>query len=696
MSEERQLTEEDREKIVRLLESGTLENVTLALSLIEETAGQDDISRFFTKEVVLELICLGDSLFQATSIMMKCPITWKVFVEVLADPFIMTSRDYRSRKIDLCEFATFSSAALADVLNEEYHIDLSGLTSLSTVTAEHLSKHEGDLFLSGLKELSDAAAASLSEHAGELSLNGLTRLSDAAAKSLSKHKGSLSLNGLNGLSDTAAVQLASHDSLYTSQKIKRQIKKAVSASNQQARKSAKTGKTALTKKQAVKLRKLFRSKSADNVMIAVKLIDASEATNDDISDVLSSSVLNLLVNTWDATIWNSLAPLLNSYPNAKREFAELARKRIIKYQTTGWSAGSMSLCIGATEPLVAIIDECQIMENMAGTAESASSDMSDAGATILSKHNGSLSLSGLTTLSDAAAESLSKHEGGNLSLSRLRTLSDAAAESLSKHEGDLYLNGLRQLSESAAESLSKHEGNLKLLGLTSLSDAAAESLANHGGNIEISDLHKFSDLVLVLSDDKAHLSLPGHLALFKKIVACRRHLDLSGLTHLTDTAAKYLGKHKGLLNLSGLTDLSDASASSLSKHEGLPSYRYNRYDEFKLDGLDLRGLTKLSDSKTESLAKSTGRLNISGLKTISDGAAELLSKHDGVLVMDGLTKLSDAAALSLSKHELHLELRGITTISDTAARSLGKNQRRMTGGGPYHKYSNMLHTATGW
>ena len=666
MSDERKLTEEEREKIQRLLESGTLENINLALSLIEETANTDDISRFFTKEVVLELICLGDSLFQATSIMIKCPITWKVFVEVLADPFIMTSRDYRSRKIDFCEFATFSSAALSDVLNEEYHIDLSGLTSLSTVTAQHLSKHEGDLFLSGLKELSDAAAESLSEHAGELSLNGLTELSDAAAKSLCKHEGSLSLNGLNGLSDTAAIQLASHDSLYTSTKIKRQIKKAVSARNQQARKSAKMGKTALTKKQAVKLRKLFRSKSADNVLIAVELIDASEATNDDISDVLSSSVLNLLVNTWDAAIWNSLAPLLNSHPNAKREFAELARKR-----TTGWSAGSMSLCIGATEPLVAIIDECQIMENMAGT--SASSDMSDAGATILSKHNGSLSLSGLTTLSDAAAESLSKHEGGNLSLSRLRTLSDAAAE-----------------------SLSKHEGNLKLLGLTSLSDAAAESLANHVGNIEIPDLHKFSDLVLVLSDDKAHLSLPGHLALLKKLVACRRHLDLSGLTHLTDTAAKYLGKHKGLLDLSGLTDLSDASASSLSKHEGLPSYRYNRYDEFKLDGLDLRGLTKLSDSKTESLAKSTGRLNISGLKTISAGAAELLSKHDGVLVMDGLTKLSDVVALSLSKHELHLELRGITTISDTAARSLAINQRRMTGGGPYHKYSNMLHTATGW
>ena len=65
MSDERQLTDEDREKIQRLLESGSLENINLALSLIEETANTDDIARFFTKDVILELICLGDSLRQA-------------------------------------------------------------------------------------------------------------------------------------------------------------------------------------------------------------------------------------------------------------------------------------------------------------------------------------------------------------------------------------------------------------------------------------------------------------------------------------------------------------------------------------------------------------------------------------------------------------------------------------------------------
>ena len=91
-----------------------------------------------------------------------------------------------------------------------------------------------------------------------------------------------------------------------------------------------------------------------------------------------------------------------------------------------------------------------------------------------------LSLNGLTSLSDAAAESLSKYKGGLLSLEGLTSLSDAAAESLSKLKVNLYLQGLTSLSDAAAESLSKHKGgDLYLKGLKSLSDAAAESLSKH-------------------------------------------------------------------------------------------------------------------------------------------------------------------------------------------------------------------------
>ena len=66
----------------------------------------------------------------------------------------------------------------------------------------------------------------------------------------------------------------------------------------------------------------------------------------------------------------------------------------------------------------------------------------------------------LTQLSDAAAESLSKHQG-YLNLSSLTELSDAAAESLSKHqEENLSLDGLAELSDAVAEPLSKYQGQI--------------------------------------------------------------------------------------------------------------------------------------------------------------------------------------------------------------------------------------------
>ncbi|MBM3417230.1 MAG: hypothetical protein FJY20_12535 [Bacteroidetes bacterium] len=44
----------------------------------------------------------------------------------------------------------------------------------------------------------------------------------------------------------------------------------------------------------------------------------------------------------------------------------------------------------------------------------------------------------------------------------MTSLSDAAAESLGKHERSLELNGLTSLSDAAAESLAKHKGYLGL------------------------------------------------------------------------------------------------------------------------------------------------------------------------------------------------------------------------------------------
>ena len=77
--------------------------------------------------------------------------------------------------------------------------------------------------------------------------------------------------------------------------------------------------------------------------------------------------------------------------------------------------------------------------------------LSDAAAEALSKHHGELSLSGLTSLSDAAAEALGRHKGGWLRLHCLETLSDAAALSLSKHEGVLELRDIHGLYDQLSE-----------------------------------------------------------------------------------------------------------------------------------------------------------------------------------------------------------------------------------------------------
>ena len=258
--------------------------------------------------------------------------------------------------------------------------------------------------------------------------------------------------------------------------------------------------------------------------------------------------------------------------------------------------------------------------------------LSDAAAESLSRHKGLLGLRGLTSLSDAAAEVLSKHEGdldlnglkslwvndslghialakkvvsqkGDVNLSYLTSLSDGAAEVLSRYKGELNLWNLKSLSDAAAEALSRHNGSLYLRGLTSLSDAAAEALSKHEEDLDLGGLSSF------WANDSS-----GHIALAKKVASQKGYLNLSGLTSLSDAAAEALSKRKGDLNLSNLKKLGDAAAKSLSRYKG---------------DLRLNGLTSLSDAAAESLSKHEGKLDLEGLKSLSDAAAKSLAKKFG-------------------------------------------------------------------
>jgi predicted DNA-binding WGR domain protein len=232
----------------------------------------------------------------------------------------------------------------------------------------------------------------------------------------------------------------------------------------------------------------------------------------------------------------------------------------------------------------------------------------------------SVVLYGLTSLSDAAAEALSKHEG-ELDLSGLESLSDTAAEALSKCKCELDLSGLAGLSDAAAEALSKYKGRLSFENIKSLSDAASNSLSKHKGELDLRELKSLSDS-------------PGHVALAKKLASQKGYLCLSGLASLSDAAAVAFSKHDGGLNFYGLKSLSDVAAEAFSKCNGY---------------LDLSGLASLSDSAAEAFSKHKRDLHLNSLKSLSDAGAEALSKCEGDLNLSGLKSLSDAGAKALAK-----------------------------------------------
>jgi hypothetical protein len=483
MSGEQKLTEEDREKIQRLLESGTLENVTHALSLIEETVGQEDIADIFTMNVIVELICLNspeslEVMIMAGQFIRRCPETWKRFSEAVVGPDVLTSQKYQvisesSDQIIGIAWPIWEECPDSQMDGEMLMADYSQFTLISDTAAARIAPAEDyGLFLDGLTELSDAAAESLGNNdwimdagGGCLSLNGLTVLSDAAAESLSKHRGQLRLGNLTSLSDAAAESLGKKEPKLESSSLNLDN---LPASAAKILLDARHGMTP----------KLTNAVAEKVIFDGDDSIDIDEFTTmeDGAAEILSKN--------------EGYLPL-----NGLTDLSDPAAEHLSKHEG------------------VLLLNGLAVI--------------SDAAAKSLSRHQGDLSLHGLTGLSDAAAESLSKHEG-ELGLDGLTELSDAVITMFSMHKEELNfhgrLRGLTELSDAAAESLSKHKGELGLDGLTELSDVAAANLSKHKGDLDLSGLKELSDA--------AAESFSKH----------KSDLKLTGLTALTDTAAESLAK----------------------------------------------------------------------------------------------------------------------------------------------------------
>ncbi|MDB4630836.1 hypothetical protein OAF46_04910, partial [Akkermansiaceae bacterium] len=108
---------------------------------------------------------------------------------------------------------------------------------------------------------------------------------------------------------------------------------------------------------------------------------------------------------------------------------------------------------------------------------------------------------------------------------------------MATNQCSLSLNGLTKLSDTALGYLSKHKGRLDLNGLTTLTDAAAESLSKHEGFVDVIEIRERISGSLVIDHD---YNTPGMLC-------------LDGITKLSDNAAAALSKHKGSLFLGGIT-----------------------------------------------------------------------------------------------------------------------------------------------
>ena len=108
------------------------------------------------------------------------------------------------------------------------------------------------------------------------------------------------------------------------------------------------------------------------------------------------------------------------------------------------------------------------------------------------------------------------------------------------------------------------------------------------------------------------------------------HLELNGLTSITDAQAEILSKlgngtSEYILSLNGLTSITDAQAESLSN----------------LWHLNLNGLTSITDKQAENLSNKTRSAELNGLTSITDAQAESLSKVRELYISEALQPLID-------------------------------------------------------
>lgn len=222
--------------------------------------------------------------------------------------------------------------------------------------------------------------------------------------------------------------------------------------------SSSPNEHSMKKDQLKKIRSLVRTKKCANVTLASQLLITAEASADNWREVFTGSVISLLVNTWDAELWNTVATVLTNCQSAYAEFSELAEKR---FQKMGFYK-KRELVITFYQTFIPEINGilCALI-----------------------KHVDSLRIE-IDKYPDEIIMGVSKLNG-DLEIG-IEEVSDESATYLAQHRGGLHIYGITELTEFAAKQLGGYRDNLSL-DVEAISDSVAKSISNVGGNLSLSE-----------------------------------------------------------------------------------------------------------------------------------------------------------------------------------------------------------------
>ncbi|MDB4671331.1 hypothetical protein OAF34_04270 [Pirellulaceae bacterium] len=402
--------------------------------------------------------------------------------------------------------------------------------------------------------------------------------------------------------------------------VKKAAKKKTSkkATPKKATKKTSGSSAALTADQQKKVRKLLKSKDAGNIKLAISLLETTDATKEDWKNVFSKTVISQLVKTWDVEIWSKLACIRDS--SLTSIFESICQKHLGEISTTKRKS-FLASTVSYIDPLLKTLLRGAFLNLRLPNAYSStfevrlSQTLSDHAAELLSLSDCKLRLRGVSSVTDAAAQSLSKHRGGLLGLDGLASLSDIAAESLSRHKGSLLLEEVTSLSDAAVDSFQKHKR----------------------GELYFQALACTDQQVAMLSRCKCRVNIFGPD-------------PLRNITYTARNKAGVVSKcaflHKGAFG---------------GRKRVLASKDFESYNRISFES------ESISADEARMLLTCPGFIDVNVWR-LSDLVAEILSSHDGGLAIE-CPRLSDAAAENLARTKGPL----VTDMPNSNSRSAAAN-----------------------